>query len=446
MFFTRNGVGGGNAFSSIWRRGPAVGVAMGVALSGVLGISAPARSWADVQAIDVRQYSIAPGDLAKALDMLASQGNLRIVYSPELVAGLATRGVSGRFAPDEVLGRLLAETELTWKAVNASTFILLRQKPPDQNRYNTASKHDGPAAVRTLDTVTISGSLIDSPQIQTATPIYTITTEDIKTRGFNSVAEALQNSVLATGSVEGPQRFDSFTQGAQTINLYGLGPRFSLILLDGKPLANFGRLYDGSSSFSNLSNIPVSMIDHIDVMPGGGSSIYGSQAVASVVNIVTRQHLDGAEVSVRTGRFDAGGGASQRISLGYAHAFGKLSAFAMMELDHTSPIWGYQRALTASASANPNGLATPQSESVIGDFGTAGFFTGQVKGYISPSAGCATNLFKGSTALSSNNGNPERYGQYCGSPYIDGYTTFSNQSRSVDGMLKLTYEVSDNVR
>jgi outer membrane receptor for ferrienterochelin and colicin len=140
-----------------------------------------------------------------------------------------------------------------------------------------------------LDTVVVSGSLINDAQIETATPTYTITSQQIQARGFNSVSEVLQNSVFATGAIAGgPQGSGQFAQGAQTISLYGLNPEYTLTLIDGKPITQFGQLYNGASNFDNLSNIPISMIDHIDIIPGGSSSIYGSNAIAGVVNIVTK--------------------------------------------------------------------------------------------------------------------------------------------------------------
>ena len=154
---------------------------------------------------------------------------------------------------------------------------------------------------RSLDQVQVSGTLLNSAQIQTATPTYTITAQDIQARGFNSVSEVLQSSVFATGSVQGPASSGGFTQGAQTVSLYGLNPEYTLTLIDGKPISQFGQLYNGQSNFTNISNIPLSMIDHIDIIPGGGSSIYGSAAIAGTINIVTKQHMDGGEVLARFG-------------------------------------------------------------------------------------------------------------------------------------------------
>lgn len=304
----------------------------------------------------------------------------------------------------------------------------------------TQDQSDAAKKAKRLDTVTVSGTLINNAQIQTAAPVYTITSQEIKARGFNSVSEVLQSSVMSTGSVQGPQASGGFTQGAQTISLYGLNPEYTLTLIDGKPITQFGQLYNGQSNFTNISNIPLAMIDHIDILPGGASSIYGSQAIAGVVNIVTKQHMDGAEVLVRAGGYDGGGGSSQRLSLTFGHSFGKLDVLGAVEFDNQSPIWAYQRSFTAT---NPS----PVTVARVLDYGTIDTYTGGVQGYISPPDNCAamSGLFHGTT-YDAHSSVASRTGTFCGSNDVYGYTTLQNQSRSYDGMLKLKYDLNDYVR
>lgn len=395
-------------------------------------------AFADQPIVKAQTYAVAAGSLRNGLDALATQGDIQIVYAPELVAGKATRGVSGRFTPADALKLLLFGTGLSWKAINASTFVLEASTSfqlPSSKAPDTAIDR----APRTLNPVTVSGSLIGNANIQTATPTFTITASEIRARGFNNVADVLQNSVLATGSVQGPQARGSFTQGAQPVSLFGLGPQFTLILLDGKPVANFGRLYNSTINFISVSNLPVAMIDHIDVMPGGASSIYGSQAIGGVVNIVTRSHMNGGEVSVRAGGYSDDGGASQRLSGVYGRDVGRWNVLGAIEFDNTSPIWGYQRPLTAST------IGAPSIQAGILDFGTASTNTGNVLGYLAPPNGCAGQLFGGNTRLVASTP-PRPPGAYCGSRRLDGYTTYSNQTRDLDGMLKLAYRLTDRTR
>jgi iron complex outermembrane receptor protein len=293
-----------------------------------------------------------------------------------------------------------------------------------------------------LDTVVVSGSLINDAQIETATPTYTITSQQIQARGFNSVSEVLQNSVFATGAIAGgPQGSGQFAQGAQTISLYGLNPEYTLTLIDGKPITQFGQLYNGASNFDNLSNIPISMIDHIDIIPGGSSSIYGSNAIAGVVNIVTKQHMDGAEILVRTGNYQNDGGANQRISMSFGHDYGKWNVLGSLEFDNTSPMWASQ---VPFIQRNPTNAPVAQ----VVDYGTpATNPSGAPIGLLSAPDGCAAlhGLFHGTTAPA-----PPPAGQtgtFCGSPY--GYsdsTTIQNATRTYSGMLKVRYDLNDSVR
>lgn len=385
------------------------------------------------------QYDIAPGSLRDALDALAVQGNAQIIYSPELVTGKLIKGIRGQFIREDALRRLLSGTGLTWQTVSSSTFVLQALPRSDQADVKIAPKRTVQAP-RTLDAMNVSGSLINNTLIQTATPTYTVTAEDIRARGFSSAADVLQSNVLAMGNVQGPQVSEAFTQGAQTLQLLGLNPQFTLVLLDGKPLANFGRLYTGSVNFTNIANIPVSMIDHIDMMPGGSSSIYGSRAIAGVINIVTRQHMDGGEVSARTGNYADGGGANQRVSFMYGRDVGKLNVLGATEFRNASPIWAYQRARIAGTEASPDGPASPGVQSAIHDYGTIQTYNTEVKGYLSP-PGCDSTLFGNSTKLFDSGS-----GSYCGSSKTPSQSTYSNQERSYNGMLKLKYDASDNLR
>jgi iron complex outermembrane recepter protein len=331
----------------------------------------------------------------------------------------------------------------------ASTATQAQETPPvnsnqsqTQNNSSTSDNNNTDKKTKRLDTVVVSGSLINDAQIETATPTYTITSQEIQARGFNSVQEVLQNSVFATGATSsGPQATGGFTQGAQTVSLYGLNPEYTLTLIDGKPITQFGQLYSGQSNFNNLSNIPISMIDHIDVIPGGSSSIYGSNAIAGVINIVTKQHMDGAEILVRTGNYQNDGGANQRIAMSFGHDYGKLNVLGSLEFDNNSPMWASQVPLIRN---NPTMAPVAQ---VVNYGNPTDNPSGAPLGTLNPPDGCAAlhHLYGGTTVAT-----PAPAGQtgtYCGSPYAySESTTLQNYTRSYSGMLKLRYDLSDQVR
>ncbi|NEL78819.1 MAG: TonB-dependent receptor plug domain-containing protein, partial [Xanthomonas perforans] len=170
-------------------------------------------------------------------------------------------------------------------------------------------------AVTELNKVTVTGSLIPRSQVETATPVFSITAQDIQRRGFKDVYDVLRSQPMATGSVQDGQFSGGFTAGAKSLSLLGLDPGFTLVLIDGRPMADYPLLYNGQSNFVDLASVPVGMVERIDVAPGNQSSIYGSSAIAGVVNIILKKHVDGVQMNYRMGTYDGGGGNNQRFQL-----------------------------------------------------------------------------------------------------------------------------------
>jgi outer membrane receptor protein involved in Fe transport len=220
-----------------------------------------------------------------------------------------------------------------------------------------------------LDEVVVTGSLIPQVRAETSTPITVITAEDIQAKGFETVAEALQHSSFATGSIQGPQTSGSFTQGAQTISLFGLSPSYTKYLIDGRPLADYPALYNGSNAINSISGIPTMLVDHIDILPGAQSSIYGSDAIAGVINIVLKKKAEGFEADFRYGAYSEGGGTDKRLSLGDGFNIGSVNVVVGAQWEKTDPIWAQQRSLTDHRDTQ--GL-TPQNGEL--DFLVNGFF------------------------------------------------------------------------
>ena len=177
-----------------------------------------------------------------------------------------------------------------------------------------------------LKTIVVTGSLIPETRAEaaSATPVIVITAEDLQDRGFASVADAIQHGSFATGSVDGQQHSGAFTQGAQTFSMYSLDPSYTKYLIDGLPIADYPALYGGSESFSSLDGIPTILVDHIDILPGGQSSLYGSDAIAGVVNIVLKKKMDAPEFDVRHGWTEKGGGEDLRLGAAVQNLFNSM--------------------------------------------------------------------------------------------------------------------------
>jgi len=163
------------------------------------------------------------------------------------------------------------------------------------------------------DKIIITGSRIKRTEVEGAATVISITSEEMQQQGFNTLYEALSSVTSATGSVVGEQFSNGFQPNAQAVNFRGLGAGRTLYLLDGKRIADYPSPYNGQSNFVNLSHIPLAMVERVEIMSGGASAIYGSDAMAGVVNIITRKSLDTTTLSYRYGDTKRGGAESHRL-------------------------------------------------------------------------------------------------------------------------------------
>lgn len=293
---------------------------------------------------------------------------------------------------------------------------------------------------KSLEKVTVTGSLIPQTELETFVPVTIITAEDIRARGFSSVAEVLQKSSFATGGVQGAQTSPSFTQGAEAVSLFGLPPGYVKYLIDGRPMANYPALYNGSDTFNNISGIPIDLVDRIEILPGGQSSLYGSDAIAGVINVILKKKLDGAVMSVRGGTYTEGGGNTIRFTFadGWTSADGRSNVLGGVQYEERDPIWGYQRDITKQY--NQHGYTPPLASR---DFLVTSPFTSYK--FLDPN-NCenVSGLFGGTMELQSRPGFGDGY--YCGSMYTPGYRTLMNGKKSGQAYVHGTFDVNDNVQ
>jgi iron complex outermembrane receptor protein len=149
-------------------------------------------------------------------------------------------------------------------------------------------------AATELDRVEVSGSRIRQVDVETAQPVLTISRQDIELQGFQTVADILQN-ISATGSppISRAQPLSAGeAAGGTYISLRNLGAARTLVLLNAR------RLGITTSGLSDISTIPAAAVERIEVLKDGASSIYGSDAISGVINIITRSRFEGARSSV----------------------------------------------------------------------------------------------------------------------------------------------------
>src|SRR5690554_2396015 len=215
-----------------------------------------------------------------------------------------------------------------------------------------ASAQDAPRTEEpaTLDRIEVTGSRIRQADMETSQPVMTISREDIQNTGLTSVADILQN--LTSAGSPAISRGDVLASGENVggyyVDLRNLGASRTLILVNGR------RLGANTTGLQDLGQIPASAIQRIDVLKDGASSIYGSDAIAGVVNVITRTRFDGAEANVYYGQYGEGDGTIQTFDATIGHSGDRGGVTLSVEYGKEDPVWAKDRWYSADGSLGPD--------------------------------------------------------------------------------------------
>lgn len=276
--------------------------------------------------------------------------------------------------------------------------------------------------------VVITGSRIPRTSIEGPSAVTVITAEDITRQGYRNVFDALNNQVQNSGFVQGADFGNTFTPSANTISLRGLGPNHTLVLLNGRRLADFPIAYEGTVNFTNLANIPSTVVERIEILSGGASAIYGSDAIAGVVNIILKKQHSGFDVNLKAGGTTRGGGADRRVQFTGGQQFGKLDTVFAFEVSERQPLAAYQRDFMATRDGTPTNVLSRRNVSA-----------GR---YVDPDGTCDAigGLFGGSVVRYG-----ARTGAYCASPKVGPtYWTVQTRNLSKNAYGSATYALGDD--
>lgn len=215
--------------------------------------------------------------------------------------------------------RLLAATALVGVLATAMPSAASAQSTttatPDEETTETQTDPETEAADDD-NAIVVTGSRIRRDTFSNIEPITVISAEEITQAGFNSATDALQSTAITAGAGQINNFFGGFVTaggtGANTLGLRNLGPARTLILLNGRRIAPGGTR--GSVLAADLNVLPTAIVDRIEVLKAGASSIYGSDAVAGVVNIITDTKVRGLTIDAQVNVPEVGAGVDKRIS------------------------------------------------------------------------------------------------------------------------------------
>lgn len=248
------------------------------------------------------EFSLPAQDLSDSLRAVSVRSGRSIVVSGDLVRGRRAPALSGPLTVEEAVELLLAGSGLEVRRVGAALVIVNAgggERPAPAELAGGAGEDDG--------TIVVTGTHLRGAPA--SSPMIVIGRDDIERSGATSVEQLMrklpQNSLAGVNQenfgVALPDQ--DVTDHGAGVNLRGLGQRATLVLVDGRRLAP-----SGYGAYVDVSLIPVSLIERVEVLTDGASAIYGSDAVGGVVNFILRDRLDGVEATIQGGLATRGGG------------------------------------------------------------------------------------------------------------------------------------------
>lgn len=316
---------------------------------------------ADARADDpVAHFNLPSEPLPQALIDFYDQSGIKPGFSPTPQMEQAkSNPVSGDMTSSAALALLLKGTGYTFRFYADNSFdVMPAEQPPDTHALTASRRAPSPVPPRPpvaeeqgrLEQVDVTGSLIPGVQDAVA-PVMVLREQQLAMASFPTVQDALYS--LPMISLNGPREdlgIDANTQYGAGLDLRGLGVGATLVLVNGhrQPLSGL----DGD--FVDVSTIPWSAVKRIEVLPDGASALYGSDAVAGVINIIMQDDFQGSETQVRYG---AAIGGLRDIMASQLWGTRWSTGHAMMAYQYsdTTPLPAYKRAYAANADKTPYG-------------------------------------------------------------------------------------------
>jgi iron complex outermembrane receptor protein len=201
----------------------------------------------------------------------------------------------------------------------------------------------------------VTGSRIARADAETALPVQVITAEEIRRAGWTTAAELIAHVPASFNGQNDPRSILNADGGSATANLRGLGDGNTLVLLNGRRLANYAYL----SGAVDVSAIPLAALDRVEILKDGASSLYGTDAIAGVINFITRKDYRGAELAAHVAIPQHGGGEHYQVtaSAGVGNlATDRVNAFVTVDWQKDERLRAVDRSFSRTSFRPDDGL------------------------------------------------------------------------------------------
>ncbi|MDB6041700.1 MAG: TonB-dependent receptor [Gammaproteobacteria bacterium] len=271
-------------------------------------------------------FNIEQQTLATALGEFARQSDRQILFATDVVDAKRTSGIKGALEPEAALRLLLQGTDLTYRITAENTILVETPRPgntanvpvpqgylrvaqssgipdlasaqdePGNPRQNndTSREKAPPEQAANIQEVTVTGTRIKAPNLTSESPVTVVTDVEIKAQGATNIENVL-NEIPQVHTAQSSSTANNST-GVANINLRGLGPTRTLVMIDGRRLGP-GDPQGPQGAAADVNFIPTALITGVDVLTGGASAVYGSDAMAGVVNFRLLRNFEGVQVT-----------------------------------------------------------------------------------------------------------------------------------------------------
>jgi len=280
----------------------------------------------------VRAFNIQAGSLKSALDAYARQSGRQVIYRTDEVRGVQSPGATGSLTAEGALDALLARTGFSYR-VDGSGAVAIVRSPEHASLPLDQSAPAAVASTAASGSIVVTGSRVHRPNDESPTPIVSVRGEEFFQTGRTAIGETLNDlpSMRSTVSQSNSTRIGGGA-GLNMLDLRGLGIDRTLVLQNGRRHIPGGPF----TTAVDVDTIPTDLIDRVDIVTGGSSAVYGSDAIAGVVNFILKRDYDGIQLRGQDGISRHGDAGQQYLSAlaGKNFAGGRGNIAANFEYSH----------------------------------------------------------------------------------------------------------------
>lgn len=296
------------------------------------------------------------------------------------------------------------------------------------------------SAARPMEEVVITGSRIRRVDEETASPVFVMDQSTIANTGVQTLGDLMMRVPAISGAATNPQVNNGGGTGESNVELRGLGAQRTLVLLNGRRINVLGA--NGTTSAVDINMIPINMIERVEVLKEGAGAVYGSDAIAGVVNFITKRNFDGADINVEYGQTGKSDGERQSASLTLGTSGEKMSVMFGVNYNKQDLVSAADREFSKAALYLYGGAVT--------EGGSSRTNVGRIR---LPAGSAQANAFGGCSSVARNAGasgaiaNTANYHCFGGSDFYNyqPYNLLMTPSERSAFFTMLNYKINDKV-